>query len=62
MLLAIAALLVDNLHLRNTMRQATVDRAALQQRESDLRPARRRARIECQTASELDQVRNRLPS
>src|SRR5271170_6140025 len=61
MLLAIAVLLFDNLHLRNTMNQATADRAALQQRERDLE-----ARLNdehasnARTASELDQVRQSL--
>jgi hypothetical protein len=61
MLLAIGVLLFDNLHLRNTMNQATADRAALQQRERDLE-----ARLNDEhasnagTASELDQVRQSL--
>jgi hypothetical protein len=61
MLLAISGLLFDNLHLRDTVHQATADRASLQQRERDLE-----ARLNdehasnAQTASELDQVRKSL--
>ena len=61
MLLAISGLLFDNLHLRDTVHQATADRASLQQREHDLE-----ARLNdehasnAQTASELDQVRKSL--
>ena len=61
MLLAIAALLVDNLHLRNGMRQATVDRAALQQRESHLQAQLDNEHASnARTASELEQVRKSL--
>jgi hypothetical protein len=61
MLLAIAALLIDNLHLRNGMRQATVDRAALQQRESDLQAQLDNEHASnARTASELEQVRKSL--
>jgi hypothetical protein len=61
MLLAITALLVDNLHLRNSMRQATVDRAALQQRERDLQAQLGNEHASnARTASELEQVRKAL--
>lgn len=61
MLLAITALLVDNLHLRDTMRQATIDRAALQQRERDLQAQLDNDHASnAQTASELEQVRKSL--
>jgi hypothetical protein len=58
MLLAVAALLVDNLHLRNSIHQATTDRAALQQRERDLEAKLRDEHASnARTASELEQVR-----
>jgi hypothetical protein len=61
MLLAITALLVDNLHLRDGMRQATVERAALQQRERDLQTRLDNEHAsDAQTASELEQVRKSL--
>jgi hypothetical protein len=61
MLLAIGALLVDNLHLRDSMHQVANDRAAFEQREHDLQ-----ARLQnedasnARTASELKQVRKSL--
>jgi len=61
MLLAISALWIDNLHLRDSMRQATTDRAALQQRERDLQAQLSDEHASnARTASELDQVRKSL--
>jgi hypothetical protein len=61
MLLAISALWIDNLHLRDSMRQATTDRAALQQRERDLQAQLSDEHASnARTASELEQVRNSL--
>ena len=61
MLLAITALLFDNLHLRDSMHQATVDRAAAQQRERDLQTQLDNQHASnARTASELEQARNSL--
>lgn len=61
MLLAISALLVDNLHLRNGMHQAASDRAALEQREHDLQAQLHDEHASnTKTASELEQVQKSL--
>lgn len=61
MLLAVGALLVDNLHLRETMQQAAHDRAALEQRERDLRSQLENEHASnTQTADELERVRKSL--
>lgn len=61
MLLAIGALLVDNLHLRESMHQAANDHAALEQRENDLQAQLHDEHASnARTANELDQVRKSL--
>jgi hypothetical protein len=61
MLLAISALWIDNLHLRDSVRQATTDRAALQQRERDLQAQLGDEHASnARTASELEQVQKSL--
>jgi hypothetical protein len=61
MLLAIGALLVDNLHLRDGMHQVANDLAAFEQREHDLRAQLQSEHASnARTASELEQVRKSL--
>ena len=61
MLLAIGALLVDNLHLRDSMHQVANDRAALEQREHDLQAQLQSEHASnAKTASELEQVEKSL--
>lgn len=61
MALAVGALLVDNLHLRDSMHQAAADRAALQQREHNLQTQLQDEHASnAKTANELDQVRKSL--
>jgi hypothetical protein len=63
MLLAISFLMVDNLHLRNGMSQAKMDRELLQQRERDLLSRLDDERASgAKTAKELEQVRQSLAS
>jgi hypothetical protein len=63
MLLAISVLMVDNLHLRNGMSQAKMDREMLQQRERDLLARLDDERASgAKTAKELEQVRQSLAS
>jgi hypothetical protein len=61
LLLAIGALLVDNLHLRDGMHQVANDRAAFEQREHDLQAQlQNELASNARTASELEQVRKSL--
>jgi hypothetical protein len=63
MLLAISFLMLDNLHLRNGMSQAKMDRDLLQQRERDLLARLDDERASgAKTAKELEQVRQSLAS
>jgi hypothetical protein len=58
MVLAIAALLFDNLHLRDSVRQANADRAALEQRESDLRGQLDKAQASSTPTTSEEQARS----
>ena len=61
MLLAIGALLIDNLHLRDSMHRVANDHAAFEQREQDLQARLQHEHASnARTASELEQVRKSL--
>lgn len=61
MVLAAGFLLVENLGLRNQVKQATADRQALQQREHDLQATlEEQHAMDAATASELERVRKSL--